>query len=80
VRLDVLDDGTELRSAERAGPPAPGPAGRQDVPEQVDGQMTGAWSVRYCARRSDDTEVDQTEARRQEAKETTGPACGDVEF
>src|SRR5689334_1284545 len=39
--LDVLDDGAELRSGERAGPPARGLAGRQDVPDQVDGQDVG---------------------------------------
>jgi hypothetical protein len=35
ARLDVLDDGAELRSDERAVPP--GPARRQDAAEQVDG-------------------------------------------
>jgi hypothetical protein len=57
VCLDVLDDGAELRTEERAVPPAPGPAGRQDMPEQVGGQMTGAWSVRYRALRSYDTDA-----------------------
>jgi hypothetical protein len=55
VFLHVLDDGAEPRLGERAVPPARWLAGCQDVPEQVDGQMTGACSIRYCARRSDDT-------------------------
>src|SRR5262245_57421192 len=41
VPLDVLDDGAELRSGERAGSPARGLAGRQDVSDQVDGQEVG---------------------------------------
>src|SRR6516162_6298044 len=41
VLLDVLDDGAELRSGERAGPPARGLAGGQDVPDHVDGQDDG---------------------------------------
>jgi hypothetical protein len=53
VLLDVLDDGAELRSGERAVAPSRGLAGLQEVPEHVDGQMTGAWLVRYCALRSD---------------------------
>src|SRR4029077_2100298 len=39
--LDVLDDGAELRSAERAVPPACGLTGRRNVPEQMDGQDVG---------------------------------------
>src|SRR5262249_13523493 len=35
VLLDVLDDSAELRSGERAGSPARGLAGRQDVPDHV---------------------------------------------
>jgi hypothetical protein len=53
VFLHVLGDSAELRSGERAVPPARGLVGRQDVPEQVDSQMTGVWSVRSGARRSD---------------------------
>src|SRR5262249_28231666 len=41
VFLDVLDDGAEPCSRERAGPPVRGLAGCQDVPEQVDGQDVG---------------------------------------
>src|SRR5262249_23554089 len=41
VLLDVLDDGAELHSGERAGPPARGLSGRQDVPDHVDGQDVG---------------------------------------
>src|SRR5262249_47273240 len=41
VLLDVLDDSAERRSGERAGSPARGLAGRQDVPEQLDGQDVG---------------------------------------
>ncbi len=41
VFLDVLDDGAEPRSGERAGPPANGLAGCRDVPDQVDGQDVG---------------------------------------
>src|SRR5215831_9366180 len=41
VLLDVLDDSAELRSGERAGSPARGLAGRQDMPDQVDSQDGG---------------------------------------
>ena len=41
VFLDVLDDGAEPCSGERAVPPARGLAGRQDVPDQVNGQDVG---------------------------------------
>src|SRR5215510_7365956 len=41
VFLDVLDDGAEPRSGERAAPPARGLAGRRNVPDQVDGQDVG---------------------------------------
>src|SRR5215468_6487983 len=41
VLLDVLDNGAELRSGQRAGSPARGLAGRQDVPDHVDGQDGG---------------------------------------
>src|SRR5262249_51538369 len=41
VFLDVLDDSAELRSGERAGSPARGLAGRQDVPDHADGQGRG---------------------------------------
>jgi hypothetical protein len=41
VFLDVLDDGAEHRSGERAVPPAPGLAGRQDMSDQVDCQDVG---------------------------------------
>ena len=33
VFLDLLDDGAEPCSRERAGPPARGPAGRRNVPD-----------------------------------------------
>jgi hypothetical protein len=38
-------------------------AERRDVPEQVEGRMSGAWSIRFCVHRSDDTEVDPSEAK-----------------
>src|SRR6516164_1380966 len=41
VFLDVLDDGAEPRSGERAVPPARGLAGRRNVPDQVNGQDVG---------------------------------------
>src|SRR6516164_1770646 len=41
VFLDVLDDGAEPRSGERAVPPALGLARCQDVSDQVDGQDVG---------------------------------------
>src|SRR5215472_17637787 len=41
VFLDVLDDGAEPRSGERAVPPARGLARCQDVSDQVDGQDVG---------------------------------------
>src|SRR5262249_36649602 len=41
VFLDVLDDGAEPCSGERAVPPARGLAGRQGVPDQVGGQDVG---------------------------------------
>src|SRR5262249_53546990 len=41
VFLDVFDDGAELRSGERAVPPARGLARCQDVSDQVDGQDVG---------------------------------------
>jgi hypothetical protein len=57
VFLHVLGAGAELRWGERAIPPAREWVGRQDVPEQVDGPMTGARSARFCALRSDDTDA-----------------------
>src|SRR5215475_12323806 len=41
VLLDVLDDGAELRSGERAGSPARGLAGRKGMADQVDSQEVG---------------------------------------
>ena len=41
VFLDVLDDGAEPPPRQRAVPPARGPAGCQDVSDQVDGQDVG---------------------------------------
>ena len=41
VLLDVLDDGAESCSGERAVPPARGLAGRRNVPDQVNGQDVG---------------------------------------
>jgi hypothetical protein len=64
VFLHVLGAGAELRSGERAIPPAREWVGRQDVPSQVDGQMTGTWSVRSSARRSDDTDARKAAVRR----------------
>ena len=41
VFLDVLDDGAEPCSGERAVPPGRGLAGRRNVPDQVHGQDVG---------------------------------------
>jgi hypothetical protein len=41
VFLDVPDDGAEPPPRQRAIPPARRPAGRRDVPDQVDGQDVG---------------------------------------
>jgi hypothetical protein len=51
LRRSPGESATSARGRTQPAAPAHGWVGRRHVPEQVDSQMTGAWSVRSCALR-----------------------------